>query len=92
MELLFTVHVAEQWRHDAEEKEEEEWGGGGEGEGHVFTILQREQWRHGAEEEEDEEEVKGERKGEGEELVESFLCVFARRVIVYSVVIQLQQK
>ncbi|KAJ6908182.1 hypothetical protein NC651_018583 [Populus alba x Populus x berolinensis] len=50
----------------------------------VFIVHIAEQWRYNAEE--------GEREGEGEELVESFLCIFARRVIVYYVVIQLQQK
>ena len=40
-----TVHVAEQWRHGAEEEEEEEeegGGGGGEGEGEglVISLLQ----------------------------------------------------
>ncbi|KAJ6990962.1 hypothetical protein NC653_019261 [Populus alba x Populus x berolinensis] len=50
------------------------------------TFTLHEQWRHGVEEEEDEDE------GEGKELVESFLCVFAKRVIIYCVVIQLQQK
>jgi len=39
-ELRSTVHVAEQWRHGAEEEEEEEGEGEGEGEGLVISLLQ----------------------------------------------------
>jgi hypothetical protein len=71
MELISTVHVAEQWRHGEvqkkKKKKKKEKGKGRRPWAVVreprSTVLQREQWRHGAEEEG--EGGGGEGEGEG---------------------------
>ena len=78
MELISTVHVAEQWRHGEvqkkKKKKKKKEKGKGKGKGRRpwavvreprSTVLQREQWRHGAEEEGEGEGGGGGGGGEG---------------------------
>ena len=74
MELISTVHVAEQWRHGEVQNKKKKGKGKGTGR-RAWAVVRElrstvhvaEQLRHGAEEEEEEEEEgEGEEGGEGE--------------------------
>ena len=76
MELISTVHVAEQWRHgEVQKKKKKKKKEKGKGKGRRpwavvreprSTVLQREQWRYGAEEEGEGGGGGGGGEGEGE--------------------------